>query len=234
MNTRRIGGTAVIALVAVAMVPAPLYAVDSTYYFGVSGQRTNITFESATDFEIILGSTNMLSGWVRADFKDGTGEVSLSVPVDSLRTGIDLRDEHMRSPMWLDAGKYPEITFTASEVRRNADGVWQAGGTFTLHGVSREISVPVEVREIPADLAARAGLETGDWLRVSASFPVKLSDFGVKIPDMAAAKVNDTWNVRVLAFASTVSAKQAVNPCNPCGGKASVKKAVNPCNPCGS
>ncbi|MEE8525143.1 MAG: hypothetical protein V3T72_14495 [Thermoanaerobaculia bacterium] len=32
-------------------------AADKTYTFGVSEQRTNITFQSDTDFEVILGST---------------------------------------------------------------------------------------------------------------------------------------------------------------------------------
>ena len=84
-------------------------------------------------------------------------------------------------------------------------------------------------------MAQKAGLEPGEWIRVTAPFKIKLSDFGVKIPEMAAAKVNDTWQLNIQAYASTMSPKMAMNPCNPCnpcGGKAA-KKASNPTNPCG-
>jgi len=184
-------------------------AADKTYYFGTSAQRTNITFESTTDFEVILGTANQADGMIRADLEKGTGSVEISVPVASLRTGIELRDEHMRSAGWLDAEKYPQISFTSDNVKQGDDGLWKAVGTFSLHGVSKPLAADVEVREIPAELASKAGLEAGDWLRISTAFEVKLSDFGVKIPDMAAAKVNDTWKIKVLAFTNSAPAKQA-------------------------
>ena len=72
-----------------------------------------------------------------------------------------------------------------------------------MHGVSRPITVTADVREIPAAAAKKAGLEAGDWVRVSVPFQVKLSDYGVTIPEMASAKVNDIWQVQVQAFATT-------------------------------
>ncbi|MBM4373269.1 MAG: hypothetical protein FJ098_16555 [Deltaproteobacteria bacterium] len=38
------------------------------------------------------------------------------------------------------------------------------------------------------------------WVRIRGEFQVRLSDFGVTIPAMAAAKVNDLWTVRVSLF----------------------------------
>jgi len=219
---------ATVAIVVLATAGS-LAAVSKTYHFGVSEQRTNITFESKTDFEIILGSTNQIQGSAEADFASGKASVRLEVPVASLRTGIDLRDEHLRSPMWLDASKHPVISFTSEKARKLDGDRWEITGDFTMHGVTRTVKTVADVRAIPSDLAKKAGLEDGEWVRVSVPFEVKLSDFGVKIPDMAAAKVNDVWTVRVVAFASNMGGG-AANPCNPCGGKA---KAANPCNPCG-
>lgn len=206
-------------------------ASAKNYHFGVSDQRTNITFQSETDFETILGSSKKLAGTAVADLEEGKAEISLAVPVASLRTGIDLRDEHLRSPMWLDAEKYPTISFVSSEAKKVSHNRWKIRGTFTLHGVSRELTTTVDVRSIPAALAKEAGLEGGEWIRITAPFKVKLSDFGVRIPGKAAAKVNDTWEVHIQAYASTATAKQAANPCNPCGGKVAVR-ASNPTNPC--
>ncbi len=181
----------------------PTLAAEKTYSFGVSDQRTNITFQSETDFEVILGSTQSLSGKVIADLQGEGARVDLEVPLASLKTGIAKRDQHLRSPMWLDAKKYPNITFVSNVARRLADNRWEIDGTFTLHGVSRGITVQADVREIPAAAAKKAGLEKGDWVRVSVPFQVRLSEYGVKIPEMAAAKVNDTWQVQIQAFATT-------------------------------
>lgn len=45
-----------------ALAAAPGHAAEKTYHFGVSDQRTNVTFESTTDFEVVLGSTHELFG----------------------------------------------------------------------------------------------------------------------------------------------------------------------------
>lgn len=198
---KRLGITTAAILFALGAVSAR--AEENTYYFGTSSQRTNITFESQTDFETILGSTNQATGTVAGDLAKGTGTVSVEVPVASLRTGIELRDEHLRSPMWLDAEKYPKLTFTSTQARRLRGNLWEVRGVLSLHGVSREITLKAEVRAIPAGVAQSAGLEPGEWVRVSAPFTIKLSDFGVKVPQMAAAKVNDLWNVKILAYANT-------------------------------
>jgi polyisoprenoid-binding protein YceI len=194
---------AILTLIAILVLPSAARAEDKVYYFGISDQRTNITFESSTDFEQILGWTNKLTGKIIADLEKGTGSVKVATPVASMRTGIELRDEHMRSPGWLDAGSFPDISFVSDNVKRLSDGRWEALGTFTMHGVSRDLRTLVEVKEISAALAEKAGLESGEWLRISTSFEVKLSEFDIEIPGMAAAKVNDLWKVRVQLFAGT-------------------------------
>lgn len=202
-----------------------------TYQFGTSDQRANISFESVTDFETVLGSTNQVTGYVKSDLAKGKAQIELQVPVASFNTGIAMRDEHLRSAGWLDAEKYPVITFVSNGAKKSGENDWSVDGKFTMHGVTKNIEAKVNVRLIPRDVAKQAGLEAGDWLKVATTFEVKLSDYGVKIPKMAAAKVNDTWKVTFLAYANSVSQPVAMNPCNPCGGKKAVV-AANPCNPC--
>ena len=144
-----------------------------------------------------------MSGRIVADLEAGKGSVEVSVPVVSMKTGIDLRDEHMRSPGWLDVEKFAAISFASDNVTKDEEGNWVAPGTFTMHGVSRKMIVMVAIKEIPEELAEKAGMGSGEWLKISTSFEVKLSDFGVKIPGMAAAKVNDSWKVTLQAFAGT-------------------------------
>jgi polyisoprenoid-binding protein YceI len=197
-------------------------------------QRSYITFESEADVETIHGTSNELKGTVRADLKGEKAQVKLEVPVASLNTGIDLRDQHLKSSMWLDAEKHPNITFTSKKIEKAGKNEWKIRGAFTMHGVTKNLDVRADVREISRKLAEKSGLGKGEWVKVSVPFKVKLSEFGVRVPKKLAARVNDTWDVRVVAFASTIAGKKgvaAMNPCNPCGGKKAAK-AMNPCNPC--
>ena len=204
MKTRSIKSLAVASFVVLTLASlAPVAAGGTTYHFGGSPKNTNVTFESETDFETILGSTRDISGTAVVDFEGGTAETSLEVPVDTLRTGIDLRDQHLRSGMWLDAKKYPTLSFVSTGSRKIDDTHWEITGKFSMHGESRELSTIVEVRSIPAGVAKQAGLGKGDWIRITAPFEIKLSDFGVKIPKKPAQRVNDSWTVRIQAFAST-------------------------------
>ena len=202
-NSRSLALASFVALTFASL--APVAAMETTYHFGVSPQNTNVTFESETDFETILGSTREIRGTAVVDLEGGLARTTLEVPVESLRTGIDMRDEHLRSGMWLDAKKYPTISFSSTAARKVDDTRWEISGTFSMHGESRELSTIVEVRPIPADIAKNAGLGKGDWIRITAPFEVKLSDFGVVIPKKPAQRVNDNWTVKVQVFASTVA-----------------------------
>ena len=181
----------------------PSVAGEATYHFGVSEQSTNITFESETDFETILGSTREIKGTAVVDLEQGLASTTIEVPVASLRTGINLRDEHLRSKAWLDAKSHPSISFASSRARKVDNNRWEVSGTFSMHGQSRELTTIVDVRTIPAEVAKSAGLGKGEWIRITAPFEVKLSDFGVEIPKKPAQRVNDAWKIRVQAFAAT-------------------------------
>jgi polyisoprenoid-binding protein YceI len=137
----------------------------------------------------------------------GTGSLLLKVPVDSMTTGIEMRDEHMRSAGWMDAEQFPEITFESSSFKNNGSS-WSVTGDFTLHGVTKTMTVDVKVREIAEEKAVAAGIGSGNWLRVTTTFTVKLSDHGITVPDKAAAKVSDTWTIKVSAFATTKAPKK--------------------------
>lgn len=188
-----------ISLVIAIAALLPVSAMAQDFSFNVDSKFVNITFESQMEVEDILGSSNEVSGSLNFDGRKGN--FSLAVPVSSLKTGIEMRDEHMRSPMWLDAVAHPEIKFEGDRIKALGDGKYEVTGNFTMHGVTRPLTVVVATRLIPAVRAAELMMGDVDWIRVRASFKVSLSDFGVKIPDMAAAKVSDEWTIKVSLFA---------------------------------
>jgi polyisoprenoid-binding protein YceI len=203
MKGQRLTKTISITALVLMVLSSAALSAEKTYNFGVSDQRTNVSFVSNADFEVIIGSTNKMSGTAKVDWGKNTATVMLEVPVAMLDTGIPLRDEHLRSEMWLDAAKYPTIKFEANTAKKISESQWEVQGTFTMHGTSNDLTAKVDVRAISADVATKAGLEAGEWIKVATEFDVKLSDYGVNVPQNLTGKVGDTWNVNVSAFAST-------------------------------
>jgi polyisoprenoid-binding protein YceI len=77
-------------------------------------------------------------------FDDGNpaaGIINVSVEVATLNTGNALMNQHAKSAEWLDAGKYPKITFVSSRVVK-AGAAYQAIGTLAMHGVSKPFTLP--------------------------------------------------------------------------------------------
>lgn len=202
------------ALVAAALSLAPFAAQAEEYSFDVPEKLVVVTFESRMEVEDILGTTRSVQGHVRLDGPErpggeAGGSFVVEVPVASLKTGIDLRDEHLRSEAWLDGTRFPTIRFEGTTLRKMTDTRYAVSGTFTMHGVARPLALEVDVQRIPSDRATKLGLGEGDWLRVRGELRVKLSDHGVTIPAMTAAKVSDEWTVKVSLFGHSAQTKEA-------------------------
>jgi polyisoprenoid-binding protein YceI len=202
---------------AAALAPAGLRAEEGkstavTFHFGTNESRTTVTFESETSLETIHGTCKVMSGTATFDFDKGEGSAELKVPVKELKTGLEKRDEHLRSDGWLDAEKFPEIVFKAKSLKRTKSDeatkkeTWAYEGEFTLHGVTREWKGEATVQRVPE--AGGRLLGPGQWVKVKAAFQVTLKDFGITVPETSAAKVSPTWDVKVDVFGTTAAPKK--------------------------
>lgn len=158
---------------------------EKTFNFEDKKGRNQASFFSTTPLEDITGVSNAVKGKITfnvADIKTLKG--SISIPVSSLKTGIELRDEHMKSKNWMDAENYPDVTFlikNVSDVKIEADNKMQikATGDFTAHGVTKEIVVPVTL--IYLDESEQTSQRApGDLLGVQTTFKIVLSDYDVE------------------------------------------------------
>jgi polyisoprenoid-binding protein YceI len=71
--------------------------------------------------------------------------VNVTIQVDSIDTREAQRDGHLKSPDFLDAAKYPTITFKSTKVEGSGK-TYNVTGDLTIHGVTK--SVPLEVEEL--------------------------------------------------------------------------------------
>ena len=161
------------------------------YVLGKKPQLATITAESVTDLEKILARTSVIVGTVGIDAAKGIGKVRLAIPVDELDTAIQARNEHLRSAGWLDSAQFKTIEFESTKATKKDDKHWTVEGEFTMHGVKKPITVEIGVREVPLELIQKAHWGETPGLGFSSKFKIKLSDYGVKIPEVAVAKVSD-------------------------------------------
>ena len=131
--------------------------------FAAVAALTGCSVASATTFEIdpahssaqfavrhlmvstVRGTLGKVAGTVNLDAADVT-KSSVEASIDA--TGIDThepkRDQHLKSPDFLDVAKYPAITFKSKKVTKIADDKYQVTGDLTLHGVTKEVVLDAE------------------------------------------------------------------------------------------
>jgi polyisoprenoid-binding protein YceI len=121
---------------------------------------------------------------------------SLRVDLRTLRTGIDLRDEHLREK-YLEVGKGPAYEAAVLTDLRlgpgasdTADGRTTFTGTMALHGTTRPVAGQAEVRHDGANV------------HVTASFPLTLTDYGIAKPQYLGVGVRNEVQVRVSLLAA--------------------------------
>ncbi len=72
-------------------------------------------------------------------------KIAVVIKASSINTGIEGRDDHLRTADFLDTETYPEITFISETITANDDGSYQVEGNFSMHGITKKISMPLTI-----------------------------------------------------------------------------------------
>jgi polyisoprenoid-binding protein YceI len=70
---------------------------------------------------------------------------NLTIKVASINTGNGVQNKHAKSSEWFHAEKHPTIDFISSHVYKTDKGIF-ADGSLTLHGVTKEVSIPISIK----------------------------------------------------------------------------------------
>ena len=184
---------------------------------------SRISFQSDAPLETLEGVSTQTTGSFTVDLANATRQLSgrVQIPVSSLGTGVAMRDEHLRGANWLDAAHHPNIALelVRTTVRAITPGRPARGevvARLTLHGQTREVRVPVQVRYVPLDPREHAGMDqvgiNANMLRVKGTMRVRLSDFGVDIMSILRLKVANDIDIRLDLTAFQTSGAPAAAP----------------------
>lgn len=156
-----------------AFATFPAFAADA---YNVDPTHTQVEFTySHFGFSNITGRFDK----VEADFRfdpanPADSSVKVTIPVDSISTGVEKLDEHLLGSDFFDVAKFPTATFTSTGVTDQGNGKLAVAGDLTIHGVTKPVVMDVTINKVaehPMSKKPAAGFD--------ASFDIKRSEFGV-------------------------------------------------------
>lgn len=161
-----------------ALLPTwPLVAQSKV--FRADENHTVIGFKASTLLFDVPGRFTRYKADIQGDpAAPGDAKVQITIDAKSIATANAARDNHLRTPDFLDVAKYPTITFISKDVKKVGDQL-VVRGTLTLHGVSRELELPFTAAE------GMNGADVRTW-SYRATLPLDRLAFGVGAESVAA------------------------------------------------
>jgi len=178
--------TALLVLVAAATTrAADTYKIDPAHT-GVGFTISHLVISE------VNGRFDDVAGEIVADSNTVIGAMA-TIQTKSIDTAIKKRDDHLRSPDFFDAEKYPTITFESTKVEKN-----QITGKFTMHGVTKEITLPFKLK----------GPIKDPWgnqrVAITAQTEIDRTDYGMK----PTTGVGDDVEIRISVEAAKAEEKK--------------------------
>jgi polyisoprenoid-binding protein YceI len=176
----------ILILFAFSLLSAAEYQVDKN-------KKSQVKFISDAPIEDFEGITDKIDGYLAWESENLTdqSEIYFEVDLNSVDTGIGLRNRHMREN-YLHTDKYPYTYFkgkiTSSQRLDDSTFTVSAAGTIFIHGIEKPLSVQGTVKRSEENI-----------YRINTNFQVKLSDFNIEIPSIMFYKIDETMKL-VLDF----------------------------------
>jgi polyisoprenoid-binding protein YceI len=155
---------------------------------------TQINFTLAATLHTVHGTFKLKSGQLQWDASTGRATGSIVIDATSGNTDNTSRDKNMHAQV-LESAKFPEITFTPSEIKGTLNKAGQsqltATGIIRVHGADHDTTLNLTVQ--PA---------ANNTLQVTTQFPIPYVKWGIKDPSTFLLHVGDTVNVEIQAMAT--------------------------------
>lgn len=111
-------------------------------------------------FTKVRGRLHEFSGAIHVDEDPAKSWAEATIKAASIDTNAADRDDHLRSPDFLDAETFPEITFKSTKVTSRDQGRFEVTGDLTIRGETRPVTLDVDFH----------GVATDPWGQAKAAF----------------------------------------------------------------
>lgn len=177
------------------------YADVDTYH--IDNKHSFANFSIRHVVSKTAGSFSDITGTIKIDSADlSTASVDATIDMNSINTHHAKRDDHIKKAKYLDLGQYSKITFVTKKIIPSSKTEGVMIGDFTMHGVTKELSIPFTVLGFGFDPwgGQRSGFE--------AHTTIKASDYGFGWMKGENAPVGD--DIEVTLFIEGIKAKKEV------------------------
>jgi polyisoprenoid-binding protein YceI len=154
-----------------ADVRAPEGWVAGTW--AIDPAHTNVSFVARHLMSRVRGTFSEVSGQIVTTAEPSRSSVTADIGVASVRTGVEMRDNHLRSADFFEADRYPRMSYTSTALRQ-VDGAWVLSGELTVRDVTRPVDLEVEFLGSDPD-----GLQGEPRIGFSADGTISRRDFGI-------------------------------------------------------
>ena len=127
-----------------AFVCAAAFAAPVTYVLDPKHTYPSFAADHMGGLSVWRGKFTSTTGKVVYDKDAKSGTIDVTVDLSSVDFGNAKLDEHAKSPEIFDTAKYPTATYSGKFTQFNASGPTEAQGTFTLHGVSKPLTLKID------------------------------------------------------------------------------------------
>src|SRR5215211_7136496 len=123
----------------------------------------------------------------KADFSDAVFEVTADI--NSVTTGIEMRDKHLGGPDFFNAEKNPKLSFKSTEIKASGENKYKLTGNLTLNGITKAVTLDLWYRgtiENPMSKAPTSGFQATGIIKRSdfnlgSGFPAPMLSDEIKI-----------------------------------------------------
>ncbi len=149
----------ILTLFLAAITAAPLFATDT---YTIDKNHSDVSFQIRHFVSKVRGRFGDFEGTIQVDpAKPEASSVAFTIKAASIDTNQANRDGDLRSENFFDVAKFPEITFKSTKIVPAGKDKYDVTGSFTMHGVTKEITLPVTFTGTAKDPRGgeRAGFE---------------------------------------------------------------------------
>jgi polyisoprenoid-binding protein YceI len=170
LNILRPRAAAIAVAAGLALAAGTAQAAET---FVVDTPHSEAAFQVRHFVTKVRGRFDDFTGTIQVDRANPTASaVELKINAATLNTAHPGRDKHLRSADFFDVEKYPEITFKSTKITPKGQNAYDVTGQFTMHGVTKEITVPVSfLGFMGSGPTEKAGF--------SADFTLNRKDYGI-------------------------------------------------------
>ncbi|MBK4768901.1 MULTISPECIES: YceI family protein [Pantoea] len=135
-----------LALSAAALFSTSLSASAAEYKFDKEGQHAFVQFRiQHLGYSWLYGSFKDFDGSFTFDEANPAADkVNVTINTNSLDTNHAERDKHLRSADFLNTGKFPQASFSSTEVKKQGTD-YKITGNLTLNGVTKPITLDAQL-----------------------------------------------------------------------------------------